>query len=120
IPESFHTVPRTCGRLAAKVAQVVNWFTRLARVIPCVVVLLASLWGAGAGAQEAASVEQQLVDRYLPVIFVREHEYTCARPPEQGEPYLPVPVEMVLGNERVLLRDGANNDMVIGEGVDAV
>lgn len=96
-------------------------FRRFALVLLCLIAFGASLWGGNAGARNAAvSVEQQLVDRYLPVIFVREHEFTCARPPEEGEPYLPVPVEMVLGNERVLLRDAANNDMVIGEGVDAV
>jgi hypothetical protein len=97
----------------------VEWVKRLVLVAMVFVAVVASLGGAGAQ-DAAASVEQQLVDRYLPVIYVREHEFTCARPPEQGEPYLPIPVEMVLGNQRVLLRDGATNDMVIGEGVDAV
>ena len=83
------------------------------------VFLLLALLPAPMMAQQAGSPTQELIDRYLPVIYIREQEYDCARPPEQGEPYLPVPVEMVLGNERVLLRDGADSDQVIGQGVDA-
>ena len=61
---------------------------------------------------------QELIERYLPVIYVREQEDDCARPPEAGEPYRPVPVELVLGNDAVLLRDGANGDAILGEGVE--
>lgn len=65
-----------------------------------------------------SAATQELVERYLPVIYVREQEADCARPPEAGEPYRPVPVELVLGNDAVLLRDGANGDAVLGEGVE--
>ncbi|MGC4107439.1 MAG: hypothetical protein QM753_14035 [Thermomicrobiales bacterium] len=63
--------------------------------------------------------EQQLVDKYLPVVYVRQQESTCAAPPEGGEAYRPLPVDLVLGNNAVQLKDGANNDEVIAEGVNA-
>jgi hypothetical protein len=65
------------------------------------------------------SPEQALANRYVPVTYVREQKRACAVPPQGGEPYLPLPVEMVLGNERVLIRDRANGDQVITTGPDA-
>ncbi len=83
-------------------------------------VLVFSLFATPVAAQDAAaSPEQQLADRYVPVVYVREQERPCAMPPQGGEPYLPVPVEMVLGNERVLIRDSENDDQVIATGPDA-
>lgn len=71
-------------------------------------------------AQEApVSPEQQLIDRYVPVVYIREQRHPCAPTPDGGEPYLPVPVELVLDNERVLLRDAANGDRVLATGVSA-
>lgn len=66
-----------------------------------------------------ASSAQQLADRYVPVAYVRTQQQACAVPPGGGEPYLPLPVEMVLDNDRVLIRDGANNDEVLATGVGA-
>lgn len=71
-------------------------------------------------AQEpTVSLEQQLADHYVPVAYIREQQRACAPTPQGGEPYLPVPVEMVLENERVLLRDAADGDRVLATGVGA-
>ena len=43
--------------------------------------------------------EQQLAEKYAPVVGLKEHE-ACA---ETGEPYRPVPVEAVLGQSDVVL-----------------
>lgn len=63
---------------------------------------------------------EELAARYVPVAYLREQERACAVPPGGGEPYLPLPVEMVLDNDRVLIRDGANNDEVVAVGPGAV
>jgi hypothetical protein len=87
---------------------------------PALIVALATTWMAlamPAMAQDAqTSPGQQLADRYVPVAYLREQERACAVPPQGGEPYLPLPVEMVLGNDRVLIRDGANGDEVVATG----
>ncbi len=51
---------------------------------------------AGLGADGA---EQQLAERYAPVVGLKQHE-PCAK---TGEPYRPVPVETVLGRSDVVL-----------------
>jgi len=60
---------------------------------------------APATAVAATDAEQQLADRYAPVVGLKEHE-PCA---STGEPYRPVPVETVLGQSDVALvgPDGA-------------
>lgn len=65
------------------------------------------------------NAERQLVAKYLPVIYVREQESACAAPPEGGEGYRPLPVELVLDNDAVQLKDGANGDAVLASGVTA-
>ncbi len=67
----------------------------------------------------APSVEQQLADRYVPVAYLREQEDDCAGPPQGGEPYLPLPIDIVLDNPEVLLRDAADGDQVLASGVGA-
>jgi len=47
----------------------------------------------------ASSLEQQLAEKYAPVVGLKEHE-PCA---STGEPYRPVPVETVLGQSDVVL-----------------
>jgi hypothetical protein len=68
---------------------------------------------------DTASPEQQLADRYAPVAYLREQTEDCARPPEGGEPYLPVPVELVLDNPAIVLRDSDTGE-VLATGPDAV
>ena len=60
---------------------------------------------APAAATAATGAEQQLAERYAPVVGLKEHE-PCA---STGEPYRPVPVETVLGQPDVALigPDGA-------------
>ncbi|MEJ7900453.1 MAG: hypothetical protein WKF63_01310 [Thermomicrobiales bacterium] len=55
----------------------------------------------------------------MPVAYLREQEYDCAAPPQGGEPYLPLPIDIVLDNPEVLLRDGSNGNQVITSGVGA-
>jgi hypothetical protein len=68
---------------------------------------------------DAGSLEQQLADKYSPIVYLRQQAYQCASPPDGGEPYLPLPVEIVLDNPEVLVRDRANNDHVVATGVNA-
>ncbi|HET7902738.1 MAG TPA: hypothetical protein VFL59_16255, partial [Candidatus Nanopelagicales bacterium] len=80
----------------------------LRRALAALAVLLgAGVLGAGP-ADADASVDQQLLDRYAPVVVVREHTTPCG----DGEPYLPVGVESVLGRRDVVLRgpDGQTQD----------
>ena len=55
--------------------------------------------------QHAVTVDsaeaRALAERYRPIVMVREQEKDCD---DTGEPYLPVPVELVLGNPDVTLR----------------
>lgn len=95
--------------------------------------LLGGLFGSGAATPTPGPVvatadnptvpttdaEKQLVAKYLPVIYVRQQESTCAAPPEGGEAYRPLPVDLVLGNPEVDLKDGANGDKVLASGVTA-
>ncbi len=57
-------------------------------------------------AQEA-SAEQQLADTYSPIAMLKQQEGPCDR---NGEPYVPAPVEIVLGDAQVLLREDAGGD----------
>ncbi len=55
--------------------------------------------------ENTRAAEQELADRYAPIVIVRRQEVPCG----DGEPYRPVPVDTVLGNPGVVLRgpDGA-------------
>jgi ABC-type sulfate transport system permease subunit len=72
-------------------------------------------------AQEApqASAEQQLADKYAPITYLRTQSHDCAPVPSDGEPYMPVPVEVVLDNPAVVLRD-STTDEILATGVDAI
>jgi hypothetical protein len=59
------------------------------------------------GAGAAGSAEQQLAEKYAPVVGLKQHE-PCA---DTGEPYRPVPVETVLGQPDVVLL-GADGTVV--------
>ncbi|MFN8158953.1 MAG: hypothetical protein U0R68_16160 [Candidatus Nanopelagicales bacterium] len=61
----------------------------------------AVLLGAGpAYADSAADAQQELLDKYAPVVVVREQASACG----EGEPYLPTSVDSVLGRTDVVLR----------------
>jgi hypothetical protein len=55
-----------------------------------------------AGGRAAASPEQQLADRYAPVVALKQQSEACSA---DGEPYRPVPVDPVFGRSDVRLVD---------------
>ncbi len=67
---------------------------RLALLAACLAVLFVPAIAAGAD-----SPEEQLAQKYAPVVGLKQHE-PCA---DTGEPYRPVPVETVLGQSDVVL-----------------
>jgi len=69
-------------RLAAALALVAGWLA------------------AGGPAAATGSPEEALADRYSPVVVVRQQLAVCG----DGEPYVPVAVETVLGRDDVVLR----------------
>jgi len=50
---------------------------------------------------DAASPEQQLAEKYAPVAGLKTQQHECD---SDGEPYLPSPVEVVLGDPKVTLK----------------
>lgn len=56
--------------------------------------------------------EEQLAEMYVPVAYLKEQERQCGVSPDEGEPYLPLPVELLLGNERVLIRDASTHEVL--------
>lgn len=65
------------------------------------IVALATGWPeAAAVAQEAPTPEQMLVERFAPVLMLKQQKESCG----DGEPYEPVAVDVVLNNPEVALR----------------
>jgi len=64
--------------------------------------LLAAAAGARAAAAADASPEQQLADKYAPIVALKEQAKACDT---NGEPYRPIPVDDVLGRKDVKLVD---------------
>jgi hypothetical protein len=58
---------------------------------------------ASRAAADSASPDQQLADRYAPIVALKTQEKQCD---SHGEPYRPVPVDVVLGRADVRLVDG--------------
>lgn len=87
------------------------WRIRVTLPVIAVIVVLTSLLPDPAVAQTvdlvpvethpSSSPEQQLVDRYAPVLYLKRQRNACDT---SGEPYMPLPVEAVLGDPQVLLR----------------
>lgn len=96
-----------------------RFVSRILFAIICVSMMVSVVPVPTAAQNEALSPEQQLAERYVPVAYVRYQAEQCGVPPYEGEPYLPLPVEMIIDNERVLVRDGADNDAVVGTGPSA-
>ena len=63
----------------------------------------------GAPAASADDALNQLAQKYAPIVVVRSQSAACG----EGEPYLPVPVETVLGNSSVTLH-GPNGESITG------
>ncbi len=73
---------------------------------------LSSLVVTGAAAQEPepAGPAQELAERFAPIIMVKQQEEDCDT---DGEPFVPMPVEMILDNPQIALRQLSRNDPVV-------
>ena len=83
---------------------------KLSRTILIVIVglFLGLASSRGVMAQQASgSPEQQLADKYAPIAELRQQEENCDR---DGEGYFPAPVEVVLGNPEVALKQATGDD----------
>jgi hypothetical protein len=56
-----------------------------------------------------SQADRELADRYAPIVMVRKYDPPCG----DGEPYVPMRVDPVLGNPEVALRQVGNGDPVI-------
>ncbi|HEX7095511.1 MAG TPA: hypothetical protein VF183_06495, partial [Acidimicrobiales bacterium] len=65
-------------------------------------------------AQESAA--QVLAARYAPVMMLKHHPKECSK---VGEPYAPIPVDAVLGNPQIALRQVGRDDPVLTWGPTA-
>ncbi|MAT04257.1 MAG: hypothetical protein CL424_04340 [Acidimicrobiaceae bacterium] len=59
------------------------------------------------------SPEQELVERHAPIVMVREQSAPCDT---DGEPFEPAPVDIVLENPEIFLRQVGNDDPVAQRG----
>src|SRR3954452_11813543 len=59
---------------------------------------------------------QQLAERYAPIVVARRYDEMCGA---DGEPFVPMTVDAVLGNPEVALRQVGNGDPVIKWGPTA-
>ncbi len=66
--------------------------------------------------QEASTAEEQLAEKYAPIVYVREQDEECDK---NGEAYEPVAVELLLDNPDVVLRQDARGQPVVAEGPSA-
>lgn len=71
---------------------------------------------ADAAPAQAESPEQELADRYAPVMMLQAQEHECD---PEGEPFDPISVEAVLGNPQVALRQVGYGDPVVRWGPTA-
>lgn len=86
----------------------------VALFVALLVVGLATLvWSSPVAAQEAASPARELAERYAPVVFVRPQAHPCD---PNGERFEPAPVDVVLDNPEVFLRQVGNDDPVAMRG----
>jgi len=81
---------------------------RSTRILLALVITAASLI-LGAPAASADDALNQLATKYAPIVVVRTQSTACG----DGEPYLPVPVDTVLGNSTVVLH-GPNGETITG------
>ena len=66
-----------------------------------VAMIVGALVNSSSASAAPPSSDQQLADKYVPYVVVRVQAEECG----QGEPYRPVPVTSVLGDQQVVLRD---------------
>ena len=65
-------------------------------------------------AMQDTAAEQQLAEMYVPIVMLNRQQHECDN---EGEPYLPAPVEVVFDDPETLLRQRASSgsDPVIME-----
>lgn len=63
--------------------------------------------------ESPASPEQELADRYAPVVMLKEQSGPCD---EEGEAFAPMSVDVVLDNDDVTLRQAGTGDPVVTRG----
>ncbi|HEU5431120.1 MAG TPA: Vps62-related protein [Thermomicrobiales bacterium] len=82
-------------------------------VLAALAALLAFVDLGGALAQDAApataSLDQQLVDKFSPVSYLKQGTGPCD---EEGEPYLPAPVDVTFHDPAVVLREAPNREAI--------
>ena len=72
--------------------------------------LAALLAGVGGTlAWQGVTADQELAERFAPIIILQRQETPCDT---EGEPYLPAPVDVVFADEAVVLRQGSQQDPV--------
>jgi hypothetical protein len=94
------------------------------RVAPLVLAALAAvlivMHAPGAGAQTAGSgpteAEQELADRYAPIMMLKSQDEPCDT---LGEAFTPMAVDAVLGNDQIALRQVGDVDPVVKWGATA-
>src|SRR6266511_2422494 len=72
----------------------------MARLAARAIIILSAVTLAATPAQAGTSSEQKLADRYAPIVVFREQKKSCG----SGEPYRPIALEGVLGNDEIVLR----------------
>jgi hypothetical protein len=96
--------------------------TKLARVTTTAWILIILLVATrGSAAAQGASAEEQLAQKYAPIAMLRQQTASCDK---KGEGYFPAPVDLVLGNPEVALKqigstDSSADDPVIKMGPTA-
>ena len=80
---------------------------RAMALLLCLVALLVG--GGGTLARQGVTPEQELANRFAPIIILQRQAVPCD---EEGEPYLPAPVDVVFADDAVVLRQGPQQDPV--------
>ncbi len=86
-----------------------------------VAVMILPLAGPVTAKAQAGSAEQQLIERYAPIVALKVQDGACD---DDGEPFLPAPVDVVLNDPTVLLKQGEDGgssatDPVMADGPSA-
>jgi Vacuolar protein sorting-associated protein 62 len=70
---------------------------------------------AAAPAESASTPEQELADRYAPIVALKKSEGPCGAEIVKGEPWRPTTVEIVLGNPAVTLHGPGRGNPAVGQ-----
>ena len=98
--------------------SIADWRTTARSVVASMVALIAVLavTGGTAAADEPAQqpasddARQQLAERFAPILMLKEQDEACS---SDGEQYRPGPVDIVLDNPEIALRQVSRNDPIV-------